>query len=108
RIDVIAAIRQFEVSGPRAIAPFGASDNFPRSVARRIGAAPRRAIWEVVGGQGPQHLVNEFAHAISAGEMEMALMVGSEAISTVRHLTGKGETRDWKEEIGGQVEDRGY
>jgi len=108
KIDVIAAIRQFEVSGPRAIAPFGASDNFPRSVARRIGADPRRAIWEVVGGQGPQHLVNEFAHAIAAGEMDVALMVGSEAISTVRHLMSKGEARDWKEEIGGQIEDRGY
>lgn len=107
-IDVIAAIRQFEVSGPNAQAPFGASDNFPRSVARRIGADPRRAIWEVVGGQGPQHLVNEFAHAIAAGEMEMALMIGSEAISTVRHLAGKGETRDWKETVGGQLEDRGY
>ncbi|MDZ4375962.1 MAG: acetyl-CoA acetyltransferase [Phenylobacterium sp.] len=108
KIDVIAAIRQFEVSGPGAQAPFGASDNFPRSVARRLGAEPKRAIWEVVGGQGPQHLVNEFAHAIAAGEMDMALMVGSEAISTVRHLMTKGETRDWKEEIGGQVEDRGY
>jgi acetyl-CoA C-acetyltransferase len=107
-IDVIAAIRQFEVSGPRAVAPFGASNNFPRSVARRIGADPRRAIWEVVGGQGPQHLANEFAHAIAAGEMELALMTGSEAISTVRHLTTKGETRDWKEEIDGQVEDRGF
>ena len=108
RIDVIAAIRQFEVSGPNVQAPFGASNNFPRSVAKRIGADPRRAIWEVVGGQGPQHLVNEFAHAIAAGEMDVALMVGSEAISTVRHLAGKGETRDWKEEIDGQLEDRGY
>ena len=108
KVDVIAAIRQFEVSGPGAQAPFGASNNFPRSVAKRIGADPARAIWEVVGGQGPQHLVNEFAHAIAAGEMEMALMVGSEAISTVRHLAGKGETRDWKEEVEGQLEDRGY
>ena len=108
QIDVIAAIRQFEVSGPNAQAPFGASNNFPRSVARRIGAEPARAIWEVVGGQGPQHLVNEFAHAIAAGEMGVALMMGSEAISTVRHLTGKGETRDWKEDIEGQIEDRGY
>jgi acetyl-CoA C-acetyltransferase len=107
-VDVVAAIRQFEVSGPGAQAHFGASDNFPRSVARRIGADPGRAIWEVVGGQGPQHLVNEFAHAIAAGEMDVALMVGSEAISTVRHLLSKGETRDWKGEVGGQVEDRGY
>jgi acetyl-CoA C-acetyltransferase len=77
-------------------------------VARRIGADPARAILEVVGGQGPQHLVNEFAHAISAGEMGMALLVGSEAISTVRHLQGLGETRDWAESVGGQLEDRGF
>ena len=107
-IDVIAAIRQFEVSGANARAPFGASNNFPRSVASRIGADPARAILEVVVGQGPQHLVNEFAHAIAAGEMDMALMVGSEAISTVRHLQGLGETRDWAETVDGQLEDRGY
>ena len=107
-VDVIAAIRQFEVSGAGAVAPFGKSDNFPRSVGKRIGADPKRAILEVVGGQGPQHLVNEFAHAIAAGEMDVALMVGSEAISTVRHLQGKGETRDWSETVEGQLEDRGY
>jgi acetyl-CoA C-acetyltransferase len=108
RIDVIAAIRQFEVSGPQARPPFGASDNFPRSVARRIGADPRRAVWDVVGGQGPQHLVNEFAHAIAAGEAEVVLLVGSEAISTVRHLIAASETRDWKEDVGGQIDDRGF
>ena len=107
-IDVIAAIRQFEVSGAYAKPPFGASNNFSRSIAKRIGADPARAILEVVGGQGPQHLVNEFAHAIAAGEMKMALMTGSEAISAVRHLQAKGETRDWTETIDGQLEDRGY
>ena len=107
-IDTIAVIRQFEVSGPNARPPFGASDNFARSVGRRIGADPARAILEVVGGQGPQHLVNELAHTIAAGEASMALLVGSEAISTVRYLTGRGETRDWAEAVGGQVEDRGF
>jgi len=107
-VDVIAAIRQFEVSGPGAKPPFGAADNFPRAVARRIGADPARAILEPVGGQGPQHLVNEFAQAIARGEMGMALLVGSEAISTVRHLASKGETRDWAETVGGQLEDRGF
>jgi acetyl-CoA C-acetyltransferase len=106
-IDVIAAIRQFEVSGPGFNAPFGCSDNFPRSVARRIGANPTRAIWEKVGGQGPQHLVNEFADAIAAGEADAVLLVGSEAISTVRHLTGLGQSRDWAETVEGQLEDRG-
>ena len=81
-IDVIAAIRQFEVSGPNAVAPFGRANNFPRAVAKRIGANPARAILEPVGGQGPQHLVNEFAHAIARDEMSVALICGSEAIST--------------------------
>src|SRR5262249_19078228 len=91
----------------RAVPPFGASNNFPRSVARRIGADPKRAIWEVVGGQGPQHLANEFAHAIARGEMDLALMTGSEAISTVRHLQSKGETREWKGGMEGRVGGRG-
>jgi acetyl-CoA C-acetyltransferase len=107
-VEVIAAIRQFESSAPNAVAPFGRSNNFPRSVARRIGANPARAIIEPVGGQGPQHLINEFAQAIGAGEADMVLLVGSEAISTVRHLAAQGETRDWSETIEGQLEDRGF
>ncbi|HVM98745.1 MAG TPA: acetyl-CoA acetyltransferase [Caulobacteraceae bacterium] len=107
-VDVIAAIRQFEVSGPNARPPFGASNNFARSVGKRIGADPARAILEVVGGQGPQHLVNEFAHAIARGEAKMVLLAGSESISTVRHLTARGETRDWAEQVDGQLEDRGF
>ena len=107
-IDVIATIRQFEVSIPGAPVVFGRSDNFPRSVAARIGADPAHAILEPVGGQGPQHLVNEFAQKIGSGEVGMALFAGAEAISTVRHLTSRGETRDWGEAIGGQLEDRGY
>ncbi|HZZ37270.1 MAG TPA: acetyl-CoA acetyltransferase [Caulobacteraceae bacterium] len=107
-IDLIAAIRQFETSGPNAVAPFGKADNFPRAVARRIGADPARAILEPVGGQGPQHLVNEFAQAIAGGEVGMTLFCGAEAISTVRHLTSKGETRDWAEAVGGELEDRGF
>jgi acetyl-CoA C-acetyltransferase len=108
QIDLIAAIRQFEVSGPGARAPFGASNNFPRSIGRRIGADPARAVLEIVGGQGPQHLVNEFCHAIAAGDVGMALLVGSESISTVRHLQSRGETRDWAEKAEGALEDRGF
>jgi acetyl-CoA C-acetyltransferase len=107
-IDLIASIRQFEISGPGAVPPFGASNNFPRSVAKRIGANPRRAVLEVVGGQGPQHLVTEMSHAIASGEIDMALLCGSEAISTVRHLQTRGESRDWSETVDGDLEDRGY
>ncbi len=107
-IDTIASIRQFEISTPAAVAPFGCSNNFPRSVARRIGANPARAVLEVTGGQGPQHLVGEFAAKIMAGTVETVLLVGSEAISTVRHLQSKGETPDWSEQVEGELEDRGY
>ncbi len=106
-IELIAAIRQFEVSIPRAVAPFGRSDNFPRAVGKRIGADPARAILEPVGGQGPQHLINELAQLIGAGELDLGLICGSEAISTVRYLTGRGETRDWSETVPGELEDRG-
>ena len=52
-IDTVAGVRQFEISNPVARAPLGRSDNYPRSVAARIGAAPARAVLEVVGGQAP-------------------------------------------------------
>ena len=59
-VDVVVGIRQFEISGP-GTPPLGASSNYPRSVARRLGAQPARAVLEPVGGQGPQKIVTEFA-----------------------------------------------
>ena len=107
-IDTVAGIRQFETSRATAVAPFGRSDNLPRAVAHRLGADPRRAILEITGGQGPQKLVNELAHEIAAGRTGVALIFGAEAISTVRQLQFTGETPDWSESVGGQLEDRGY
>ncbi|MDP3674520.1 MAG: acetyl-CoA acetyltransferase [Novosphingobium sp.] len=107
-IDTIAAIRQFENSTPRAQRPFGGSNNPPRSVGRRVGADPARAILEISGGQGNQKLVGELATEIAAGRSRVAAIVGAEAISTVLTLTARGETPDWSEEVEGSLEDRGY
>nr|WP_062331471.1 acetyl-CoA acetyltransferase [Herbidospora sakaeratensis] len=107
-IDVIAAVRQFEISTPRAVALLGRSDNFPRSVARRVGADPARAILDVTGGQSPQRLVTELAAAIAAGESAAALVVGAEAISTVAHLIGRADRPDFTEHTPGGLEDRGH
>lgn len=107
-IDTLGAIRQFEISTPAAIAPFGKSDNPPRAIAKRVAADPARAILEVVGGQGPQRLVGEFAADISKGRAKVAAIVGSEAISTTLALVAKGEKPDWSEEPGGEMEDRGF
>jgi len=107
-IEVVAGVRQFENSHPQAQAPLGRSDNYPRSVAGRIGARPARAVLEVSGGQAPQHLVSEFAAAIAAGGSEVALIVGSEAISTIQHCAHDPHKPDFSEHAEGSLEDRGY
>ncbi|ODS61082.1 MAG: acetyl-CoA acetyltransferase [Erythrobacter sp. SCN 68-10] len=107
-IDTLAAIRAFEMSRPGREPPFGAPDNVPRALAKRVGANPARAILTTTGGQTNQQLVGEFAAAIAAGESRCAVIVGSEAISTVLALTAKGEKPDWSEEIGGDFEDQGF
>ncbi|SDM27322.1 acetyl-CoA C-acetyltransferase [Nonomuraea maritima] len=107
-LDTVAGVRQFEISMPGVPSPLGRPDNYPRAVARRIGAAPRRAILDVVGGQSPQHLVNEIAAAIACGAARAALIVGGEAISTARHLAGAADRPDFTERVEGDLEDRGY
>jgi acetyl-CoA C-acetyltransferase len=109
-VDTVAGIRQFENSTPGARAPLGRSDNYPRSVAGRVGANPARAVLEVSGGQGPQHLVNEFAAAIAAGHGDVVLLFGSEAISTIERESRADEDGrpDFTEHAEGSLEDRGY
>jgi acetyl-CoA C-acetyltransferase len=86
----------------------GRSNNFPRSVAARLGATPRTAILEVSGGQSPQHLVTELAATIARGDSEVALIVGAEAISTARHFASSPDRPDFTEHVDGQLEDRGF
>ncbi len=111
-IDVFAGLRQFEICTPFEKPPLGASDNYVRSVAQRVGADPTRAVLEPIGGNGPQKLVTEFAGAIAAGDVEVALVLGSEPGSTTKYWAGpaqKGRSKpDFAEEVGGQLEDRGY
>jgi acetyl-CoA C-acetyltransferase len=46
--------------------------------------------------------------AIAAGECDVAMLFGSEAISTVRHLMSADEKPDFSEVVDGQLNDRGY
>ncbi|GIF26714.1 acetyl-CoA C-acetyltransferase [Actinoplanes tereljensis] len=107
-VDTVAGTRQFENSTPMARAPLGRSDNFPRSVAGRLGADPKRAVLEVSGGQSPQHLVNEFAATIAGGGAEVVLIFGSEAISTIENYAKADDRPDFTEHADGDLEDRGY
>jgi acetyl-CoA C-acetyltransferase len=105
-IDTVAGVRQFEITGV-INAPLGRSNNYPRSVANRIGANPDRAILEIVGGQGPQHLISELAAEIAAGRSEAALIFGSDTTSTLRHFATAESKPDFTETVDGDVEDRG-
>ncbi|GFG55737.1 acetyl-CoA acetyltransferase [Mycolicibacterium agri] len=106
-IDTVIGLRPFDISSP--IPPkLGASNNYPRSIMRRIGADPARAVLEPVGGQGPQKLVTEFGAAIANGDADVVMIVGSEAGSTARYYAGRDDKPDFTEQIDGQLEDRGH
>ena len=107
-IEVFVGLRQFEICTPFGDPPLGASDNYLRSVAARIGADPARAVLEPIGGNGSQKVVTEFAAAIAAGEIEVALVLGSEPGSTAKYFSNRDDKPDFTEKVGGQLEDRGY
>ena len=106
-LDTVVGVRQFEQSATRYPAPFGCADNVPRAIARRVGANPLHAIHEVVGGDRPQRLIGELAAEIASGRSKVAAIAGAEALSTMRALLARGETRDWSEHRRGDIEDRG-
>src|SRR5882762_2535774 len=94
-IEVFAGLRQFEICTPFADPPLGCSDNYVRSVAQRVGADPVRAVLEPIGGNGPQKLVTEFAGAIAAGDVEVALILGSEPGSTAKYFASREDKPDF-------------
>ena len=107
-VDTVAAVRQFETSSSLLTAPLGSSNNYPRSVCQRIDANPKRAILESVGGHGPQRLVTELGSEISAGKCDVAMIFGSDAVSTQRYFARRDDKPEFSEEVEGQLEDRGY
>ncbi|WP_323793087.1 enoyl-CoA hydratase-related protein [Nocardioides sp.] len=98
-LDLLACTRQFDESFPGMPAPLGRSDSFPRSVAGRLGLDPARVIYEVSGGQSPQHLVTEVCGELAAGRSRMALVAGAEAISTVLDLARRDDKPDLTEHV---------
>lgn len=106
-INTIAMTRTMDDSIPGFPQPFGRCDNLPRALAGGIGADPELAIYEVTGGQSPQGLVNEMAGRIHAGEFEVAMIAGTEAIGARKSALKAGIDLDFNMEVGGQLEDRG-
>lgn len=106
-IDTVVGVRTFADSSPTWGCPFGGSNNFPRSVAKRIGANPQNAVYEVIGGQSPQKLVGEYFEKLNAGECELVLLTGGEAMASIKVASKQKARLDWNEKIDGSLEDRG-
>ena len=106
-IDVIAGVKTFSDSSPQHQAKTGRTNNFPRSIAKRIGANPKQAIYDSIGGDSPQKLVAEFAERLAVGECKLVLLAGGEAIANAKAIKKQKAQVDWTEKFDTPLEDRG-
>ncbi len=105
-IDTIGMIRLFSDALGPGHSPHGRSNNPPQSIAKAIGAAPSTRIYTPVGGNEPLSLLIECAKGIAAGEKEMALIAGSEALKNQQQARRDDKTFDWGEDFDEPFEDR--
>jgi acetyl-CoA C-acetyltransferase len=80
-----------------AIPPMAwAYDDLPARVAELCGAKPREGEELPGGGEGPILLLNQVANRIAAGEIQIALLFGAEAVYSRRKARGEGvELSGW-------------
>jgi acetyl-CoA C-acetyltransferase len=66
-------------------------DDPPARLAARLGVEPRNTYYSGIGGTTPQVLVNGAAERILAGELDVALVCGAEALATQRWYKRRGD-----------------
>jgi acetyl-CoA C-acetyltransferase len=89
--SVLAALQSIDVV-------FSQSWQYDDAVARlseRLGAAPARRGYSGIGGSVPLVLAADVAREIRAGDLDLALITGAEALATVRRLKKAGEKPQW-------------
>jgi acetyl-CoA C-acetyltransferase len=64
-------------------------------LAARLGADPKHRLYSGIGGTTPQQLVNDIAESILRGDTDLALVVGAEALYTLRQIKKTGERAAW-------------
>jgi acetyl-CoA C-acetyltransferase len=70
-------------------------DDPPGRLAERLGADPKVANYSGIGGNVPQTIVSSAARDILRGDLDLALVVGSEALATKRRLAKEGRKPAW-------------
>jgi acetyl-CoA C-acetyltransferase len=66
-------------------------DDPPARLSDALGISPRHPYYSGIGGTTPQVLVNGVAERILAGELDVALVCGAEALATQRRYKRRGE-----------------
>ena len=66
-------------------------------VAEDLGARPAETVQSsAIGGDGPQRLLNDTCAAIAAGQLDVALLGGGEAVASVRAARLAGGAPQWR------------
>jgi acetyl-CoA C-acetyltransferase len=66
-------------------------DDPVRRLADRLGVDPKRQFYSGIGGTTPQLLVQDLAEKILRNELDVALVVGAEALDTQKRFKKRGE-----------------
>lgn len=99
-ITDISVVRTFFDSTPAYQVPGVAYSNLPRSLAGRLGIAPSGLTYPHVGGNTPQYQVNTYAERLAAGEGDVVLLAGAEAMRSFNLAQRQGVALDWTEDTG--------
>ncbi len=95
-IDTLAVVRfTADSPGEQGRLPRRMFRNPPLSLARKLGAAPRRFLYSPTGGNVPQWLINRTAEEIANGECDVALLVCAEYIATLLAAIKTGFDLGW-------------
>jgi acetyl-CoA C-acetyltransferase len=94
-IDTVSVVRFTVDSSDVGRAPARQFRNPALSLAKRLGATPRRTIYTAVGGNTPQWLVNRTAEEIANGQCEVALLAGAEYLASMLGAIKQGIQLDW-------------
>jgi acetyl-CoA C-acetyltransferase len=65
-------------------------------LADELGIDPAHRLYSGIGGTTPQVLVDDLAEAILAGDLDVGVMCGAEALDTKRRLKKAGEQPAWR------------
>jgi acetyl-CoA C-acetyltransferase len=97
-VDALGVVG-FAIDAPGALErlPVPRLKNPPKSLAKRLGAQPRRSLYAHMGGNTPQQLVNDLCERIAAGESDLALAAGAEFLGSLmkRLRAGVGFPADY-------------